>query len=145
MDNGFNRKARSSWASHHPRATPRHGLLSTEAVGPTPYGSILTVVEEAVARRFPADAHGVSPTPWGWLLPSTPGQFIAHVCRQRIDPGLLAPRFRQDMAELDHVGVSEVVQIHPNHRFGNVKHPHEEISNSDQDVVLGGAVRSARM
>src|SRR5271168_1384272 len=88
---------------------------------------------------FPADAGGVSSTPWGWLLPSTPGQFIAHVCRQLIDPGLLAPLFRQDMAELDHVGVSEIVQIHPNHRFGNVQHPHEEISNSDQDVVLGGA------
>jgi hypothetical protein len=43
------------------------------------------------------------------------------------------------MAELDHAGVSEVVQIHPHHGFGNVLHPHEEISDSDQDVVLGGA------
>src|SRR6201984_838264 len=43
------------------------------------------------------------------------------------------------MAELDHVGMSDVVQIHPHHQLGNIQHPHEEISNSDQDVVLGRA------
>src|SRR5271166_7194946 len=88
---------------------------------------------------FYSDAGGISSTPWGLITASTLGQFIAHVCRELIDPGLLAQRLRQDMAELDHVGVSEVVQVHPHHRFGNVQHPHEEISNSDQDVVLGGA------
>ena len=42
------------------------------------------------------------------------------------------------MAELDHVRVVEVVQVHPHHRFGNIQHLHNEISNSHQDVILGG-------
>jgi hypothetical protein len=48
------------------------------------------------------------------------------------------PRLGQDVAELDHVRVVEVVQVHPHHRYRNVRHRHEEISNSHQDVILGG-------
>jgi hypothetical protein len=74
---------------------------------------------------------------------ATGGQFIAQVRRELIEPTLLAPRLRQDMPELDHVRVVEVIQVHPHHRFGNAQHLHEEIPNSHQDVILGGgAARS---
>ena len=41
-----------------------------------------------------------------WPTTATRGQFLAQVRRELIDPGLLAPRFRQNTAELDHVGAS---------------------------------------
>jgi hypothetical protein len=41
---------------------------------------------------------------------STRGQSIAQVRRELINPALLADRLRQDTAELDHVGMSEVVE-----------------------------------
>ena len=75
----------------------------------------------------------------GLVTTATRGQFLAQVHREFIDPSLLSPRLRQDMAELDHVGASEVVQVHPHHRFGNAQQSREKISNSHQDVVLGGA------
>jgi hypothetical protein len=64
-------------------------------------------------------------------------QFVAQAGRKLIEPAPLVPRLRQDLAELDHVRVVEVVQIHPHHRFRDVEHLHEEISNSHQDVILG--------
>src|ERR1700743_2538478 len=42
------------------------------------------------------------------------------------------------MTELDHVGTSEVTQIHPHRRLRNAQHPRKKISNSDQDLILGG-------
>jgi hypothetical protein len=55
----------------------------------------------------------------GLVTTATRGQFLAQIRRELIDPRLLSPRLRQDMAKLDHVGASEVVQVHPYHRFGN--------------------------
>ena len=90
-------------------------------------------------------AGGASSTPLRLVSASTCGQFVAQVHRGLIDPARLNPRLRQDTAELDHVGVSKVVQVSPHHRFRNVQHPYQGISNSHQDVILRALVRSARM
>jgi hypothetical protein len=104
--------------------------------------TLLIVDSDAAAPRLITcsflDVGGISSTPPGLVTASTRGQFIAQVRWQLTDPALLAPRLRQDTAELDQVGVGEVVQVHPHHRFGNRQHPREEIGDNDQDVILGG-------
>ena len=60
---------------------------------------------------------------------------LAQFWRQLVEPALLLARLRQHLAELDHVGVGEFVQIHPHHRFRDLQDLGEEVPNSNHDVV----------